>query len=61
MMQSSTGRWVGGDDFFDRKSELRTLETLVCDVKRFVMTVEELPDRSVGLRVWAASARCLRT
>lgn len=28
-MRSFTGRWVGGDDFFDRESELRVLETLV--------------------------------
>ena len=28
-MQSSTGRWVSGDDFFDRDSELRSLESLV--------------------------------
>lgn len=28
-MRSSTGRWVGGDDFFDRESELRILETRV--------------------------------
>ena len=25
-MKSSTGRWVSGEDFFDRKSELRVLE-----------------------------------
>ena len=28
-MRPSTGRWVGGDDFFDRESELRILETRV--------------------------------
>ena len=29
-MQSSTGRWVSGDNFFDRESELRLLESRVC-------------------------------
>ena len=28
-MESSTGRWVSGDDFFDRESELRVLESRV--------------------------------
>ena len=28
-MKSSTGRWVSGDDFFDRKAELEILETQV--------------------------------
>ena len=28
-MQSSTGRWVAGEDFFDRKDELRELEASV--------------------------------
>ena len=27
-MKSSTGRWVGGDDFFDRETELQTLKRL---------------------------------
>ena len=30
-MKSSTGRWVSGDDFFDRDSELRLLEARVRD------------------------------
>ena len=30
-MRSSTGRWVSGDDFFDRDSELRLLEARVRD------------------------------
>ena len=29
VMKSSTGRWVSGDDFFDRESELRLLESRV--------------------------------
>ena len=28
-MQSSTGRWVSGNDFFDREPELQILETRV--------------------------------
>ena len=30
-MNSSTGRWVSGDDFFNRDRELQILETLVRD------------------------------
>ena len=30
-MRSSTGRWVGGDDFFDREADLRVLKRLVED------------------------------
>ena len=26
-MRSSTGRWVSGDDFFDRELELKALES----------------------------------
>ena len=28
-MKSATGRWVSGDDFFDRESELRILDARV--------------------------------
>ena len=28
-MRSSTGRWVSGDDFFDRELELKALESRV--------------------------------
>ena len=37
-MQSSTGRWVSGSNFFDRKSELEALETLVCDGNHVLLT-----------------------
>ena len=37
-MKSSTGRWVSGDDFFDRKSELAVLESRVRDGNHLVMT-----------------------
>ena len=30
-MRSSTGRWVGGDDFFDRETDLRILKRLAED------------------------------
>ena len=37
-MQSSTGRWVSGQNFFDRKSELKALETLVHDGNHVLLT-----------------------
>lgn len=37
-MQSSTGRWVSGDDFFDRDGELRVLESRVRDGHHIMMT-----------------------
>ena len=37
-MNSSTGRWVNGDDFFDRKSELQILEMLIRDRNHVLLT-----------------------
>ena len=37
-MQSSTGRWVSGDDFFDRAPELRLLESRVCAGNHVLVT-----------------------
>ena len=37
-MNSATGRWVSGDDFFDRKRELRILETRVRDRNHVLLT-----------------------
>ena len=37
-MNSSTGRWVSGDDFFDREPELRVLESRVCDGNHILLT-----------------------
>ena len=37
-MMSSTGRWVGGDDCFDRESELRILETRVRQHNHVLLT-----------------------
>ena len=37
-MRSSTGRWVSGDDFFDRDQELKALETRVRDLNHTLLT-----------------------
>ncbi len=37
-MKSATGRWVSGDDFFDREGELRVLETRVRDSNHVLLT-----------------------
>ena len=37
-MKSSTGRWVSGDDFFDRESELQILEAQVQDRNHVLLT-----------------------
>ena len=37
-MRLSTGRWVSGDDFFNRERELRQLETLVRDRNHVLLT-----------------------
>ena len=37
-MRLSTGRWVSGDDFFDRKSELRVLKARVRDGNHVLLT-----------------------
>ena len=37
-MKSSTGRWVSGDDFFDREQELKALETRVRDLNHVLLT-----------------------
>ena len=37
-MRSSTGRWVSGDDFFDRESELQVLKTRVRDGNHVLLT-----------------------
>ena len=37
-MKSSTGRWVSGDDFFNRADELRQLEQLVRDGNHILLT-----------------------
>ncbi len=37
-MRSSTGRWVSGDDFFDREPELKALESRVRDFNHVLLT-----------------------
>ena len=37
-MKSATGRWVSGDDFFDRKAELEILERQVRDGNHILLT-----------------------
>ena len=37
-MKSSTGRWVSGDDFFDREPDLRLLESRVRDGNHVLLT-----------------------
>ena len=37
-MKSSTGRWVSGDDFFDREPELRILENRVREGNHVLLT-----------------------
>ncbi len=37
-MRSSTGRWVCGDDFFDREADLRILENYVKDHNHVLLT-----------------------
>ena len=37
-MRSSTGRWVGGDDFFDRETDLRVLHRLVNDRNHILLS-----------------------
>ena len=37
-MKSSTGRWVSGDDFFNREGELQILETRVRDHNHILLT-----------------------
>ena len=37
-MRSSTGRWVSGDDFFDRELELRALEGRIRDFNHVLLT-----------------------
>ena len=43
-MRSSTGRWVSGDDFFDREAELRILESRVRDRNHVLLTGQRLRD-----------------
>ena len=37
-MRSSTGRWVGGEDFFNREADLRILKRLVENHNHILLT-----------------------
>ena len=52
VMQSSTGRWVSGDNFFDRKSELQALKTLVDDGNHVLLTGNGVWERQASLKNW---------
>ncbi len=49
-MKSSTGRWVSGDDFFDRESELQILETRVRDSNHMLLTGQRRMGKTSILR-----------
>ena len=49
-MRSSTGRWVSGDDFFDRKSELLTLEERVRGRNHLLLTGQRRMGKTSILR-----------
>ena len=49
-MKSSTGRWVSGDDFFDRDAELRILESRVRDRNHVLLTGQRRMGKTSILR-----------
>ena len=49
-MRSSTGRWVSGDDFFDRESELRVLEERVRGGSHLLLTGQRRMGKTSVLR-----------
>lgn len=49
-MKSSTGRWVSGDDFFDREGELKLLESRVRDGNHMVITGQRRMGKTSILR-----------
>ena len=49
-MKSSTGRWVSGDDFHDRKEELALLESRVRDGNHMVLTGQRRMGKTSVLR-----------
>lgn len=65
-MQSSTGRWVSGADFFDRESELRILELRVRDRNHILLTGQRRMGktsvaRQLGRRLEAQNWVCFFT
>ena len=49
-MKSSTGRWVSGDDFFDREPELRVLESRVRDRNHVLLSGQRRMGKTSVLR-----------
>ena len=49
-MRSSTGRWVVGDDFFDREEELRILELRVCERNHVLLSGQRRMGKTSVLR-----------
>ena len=49
-MRCSTGRWVSGDDFFDRESELRVLEERVRSGSHLLLTGQRRMGKTSVLR-----------
>ena len=49
-MKSATGRWVSGDDFFDREGELKVLETRVRDRNHVSLTGQRRMGKTSVLR-----------
>ena len=49
-MRSSTGRWVSGDDFFNRESELQTLEERVRGGNHLLLTGQRRMGKTSILR-----------
>ena len=49
-MRSSTGRWVSGEDFFDRELELKVLETWIRDRNHVLLTGQRRMGKTSILR-----------
>ena len=49
-MRSSTGRWVSGDDFFDREGELELLESRIRDGNHMILTGQRRMGKTSILR-----------
>ena len=49
-MRPSTGRWVSGDDFFDREPELKTLEARVREGNHLLLTGQRRMGKTSVLR-----------
>ena len=65
-MRSSTGRWVSGDDFFNRTDELEQLEQLVRDGNHVLLTGQRRMGktsltRALGERLRSQGWTCLFT